>query len=171
MSKSINYLEAAAQISDCGTFRYTLTRVWNCEQPKCVFVMLNPSTADGAQDDQTIRKCVKFAQGWGYGRLDVVNLFALRATDPKEVFKRYYESGDPVGPNNDRAIIDTVAGAALVVAAWGAKPMLLRQQEVLELLADVPLHYLKLSKDGYPAHPLYQLDSTKPTLWGRGRRP
>lgn len=54
-----------AVLSADGKFRYSLTRSWAAEGapllPMC-FVMHNPSTADAAVDDPTIRKCIGFAQ-------------------------------------------------------------------------------------------------------------
>jgi SagB-type dehydrogenase family enzyme len=64
-----------ALFSPCGTFRYRLGRRW-AEGPTVGFVLLNPSTPDAEVDDQTVRRCIRFAQRDGYGGLEVVNLFA-----------------------------------------------------------------------------------------------
>ncbi|MFD3920195.1 DUF1643 domain-containing protein [Streptomyces sp. NPDC058595] len=85
-----------ALISDCGRYRYRLTRTWG-PGPAAVMVMLNPSTADGTQDDPTVRRCVTFADAWGCGGLIVVNLYAWRATKRAELKL----APDPVGPDND----------------------------------------------------------------------
>lgn len=77
-------VERFADISDCGRYRWRLSRRWD-DGPQACFVMLNPSTADGLDDDPTVRRCVRFARGWGYGELVVVNLFPYRATDPGEL--------------------------------------------------------------------------------------
>jgi len=66
-----------ALISSCGKYRYHLERHWGDVKP-CLFIMLNPSTADGRKDDSTIKRCVAYAMSWGYGKLYVINLFALR---------------------------------------------------------------------------------------------
>lgn len=76
---------------------------------------------------------------------------------------------DPVGPGNDAAIV-AAARSADVVAAWGVHARFgARNAEVLELLADagVSLHYLRLTKDGLPGHPLYVPGNTLPTMWVR----
>ena len=97
-----------------GAYRYLLTRRWGLG-PAALFVMLNPSTADDVDDDPTIRRCVGFARRWRLGGLEVVNLYALRATDPRDLFAHRA----PVGRDNDDAISDAVARAAHIVVAWG----------------------------------------------------
>lgn len=124
-----------------------------------LFVMLNPSTADDRKDDPTIRRCVGFTESMGYARLEVVNLFALRATDPDALRRE----ADPVGPENDRHIDEAVARARHVVAAWGASVPFLgtrptRDEEVISRVIKerrVPLYSLGRTGDGHPRHPLY----------------
>ena len=98
-----------------GQYRYLLWRYWG-EAKRLVWVLLNPSTADARQDDPTIRRCVGFAKGWGYDGIQVVNLFAYRATDPRELKAVV----DPVGPRNDEFIERAARGHEMVVVAWGA---------------------------------------------------
>jgi hypothetical protein len=113
-------MEKSAIISECGKYRYELIRDWSDEEDcfpggQITFIMLNPSTADAEADDPTIRKCIGFAKFNGYNRLKVVNLFAWRATDPKELKSLGRE--ERVGPkNNDYLPKD----GEDVVAAWGA---------------------------------------------------
>jgi hypothetical protein len=114
--------------------------------------MLNPSTATESVLDPTVRRCMGFSRQWGCGGLRVVNLFALRATDPKQL----KEAQDPVGPENDKCIKAAVASAELVVCAWGTHGKLLgRGAAVQKLLAYRHLHHLGLTKEGHPKHPLY----------------
>jgi hypothetical protein len=116
--------------------------------------MLNPSTADAEQDDPTIRRCIGFAKAWGFGGIAVRNIFALRATDPRELYK----SDDPVGPGNDEAICDLAGLCPLIVAAWGVHGGLRnRGRQVCELLAGAGAEVvcLGVTKDGHPKHPLY----------------
>lgn len=155
--------DRGAEFSGCGRYRYRLWRTWDNTLPTCCFVMLNPSTADAEADDPTIRRCLGYARDWGYGGLEVVNLFALRATDPREMLA----AEDPVGPHNDGAIGATVLSAGLVVAAWGADGKHRgRSGEVRGLLRDldVPFHALKVCKDGEPGHPLYLSRALKPEV-------
>lgn len=107
-------MKRSAVISSCGRFRYRLTRGW-ADGPTVTWVMLNPSTADAHVDDPTIRKCVGFSQRWGYGSLTVVNLFALRSTDPSAL----RTAPDPFGPDNVRYVDEALLSADLSVVAWG----------------------------------------------------
>ena len=81
---------------DC-LYRYSLGRTWDASKERVLFIMLNPSTADAIKDDATIKKCVGFAQRWGYGGITVGNLFALRSRDPNGLLGPH----DPVGPKNN----------------------------------------------------------------------
>lgn len=132
-----------------GAYRYKLTRTWEPDTEPLVFVMLNPSTADASQDDPTIRRCIGFAKRWGFGGIVVVNLYAFRATDPKEMLAAV----DPVGPENDRVLADTADGLT-VVAAWGVNASLERVDAVRALMPG-RLLALGVTKDGHPRHPLY----------------
>jgi hypothetical protein len=143
----------AAVLSDCGRYRYSLTRTWGDQQNLCCWIMLNPSTADAELDDPTIRKCIGFSQRWGHGGLVVVNLFAWRSTDP-EALKR---CGDPIGALNNDAIREAVATSVRVICAWGTHGKLMgRGQRVRGWFPpNTTEHIGPLSKDGHPKHPLY----------------
>lgn len=147
-----------AVISDCGKYRYELTRRWGSGEAVC-FIGLNPSTADANIDDPTIRRCVNYAKSWGYSELIMVNVFAWRATDPKDML----EAGkDAVGPDNIQYIDRAIRRSSMAVAAWGNNCPVLHSE--LYMLAEYGprLHALKLNKSGSPAHPLYQKKDIKP---------
>src|SRR5437868_5379323 len=113
-STSIISSASGAVFSRCRRWRYLLWRRW-AEGPIANFLMLNPSTADEVKLDPTCTRAQRYAERWGYGALIVTNVFALRATDPKELLR----SEHPVGRTNDRAILRAAKEAALVVCAWG----------------------------------------------------
>jgi hypothetical protein len=148
---------ASAILSDCKNYRYSLTRIWDNSKPKVLFIMLNPSTADAEKDDPTIRRCIRFAKDWGYGGLYVVNLFALRATNPKELLAAPFV----VGVDNEKWIRKMGSLSDLVICAWGNGSIVNKLQKRLDHTwkplswINKPLHYLELSKDGTPKHPLY----------------
>lgn len=112
---SDNVLKSAI-LDATGTYRYRLGRDWGAsDKPGVLFVMLNPSTADAAKDDPTIRRCIGFAKSWAFDSLEVVNLYALRSTNPLGLL----ESADPVGPENDRHIREAAMAASVVILAHG----------------------------------------------------
>jgi hypothetical protein len=114
-----------ATLSPCGTYRYHLYRTWDPELPHMVWLMLNPSTADASVDDMTIRKCMGFARSEGMGGIEVLNLFAYRATHPTDLVDAAQAGVDPEGPGNVEMwgvvldVADKTPGT-LVVAGWGA---------------------------------------------------
>lgn len=141
-----------AMISDCGRYRYALSVLWDAGLEPCMFVMLNPSTADAFVDDPTLRRCKAFARGWGKGGVLIGNLFAFRATNPADL----YDAPDPVGPANDAALLWMAKAARLRVYAWGAWPDAAgRAGQVKALLADRAPRHLGLTATGAPRHPLY----------------
>lgn len=193
-----SYIRKGATLSACGRYRYRLWREWRLHpkpalwdmwtdaagqpivdgageqlgEPKaCIFIMLNPSTADGDQDDPTIRRCVGFAKAWGFDRLEVINLFAHRATDPKSLLALTHDD-DPVGWENQthvsRALTESPLGR--LVCAWGAHGGHLQQDEtMLGWLGDVPRVALGLTAEGHPRHPLYVPYSATPLPFREAR--
>lgn len=143
------------------TYRYSLYREWGDPSHKATFIMLNPSTADEVRLDPTVTRCCGYAKRWGYGAIEVVNIFAYRSTDPKGLLA----VADPVGKENDHYILAAVEDAALVVAAWGVHGALQdRGRIVQDLLADrCALTSLGVTKDGHPRHPLYLRADALPT--------
>ena len=125
-----------------------------------MFIGLNPSTADEANDDPTVRRCIRFAQSWGYGALCMTNIFAYRATDPADMLVQ----DDPVGPENDAYLRRLAAGAGVVVAAWGTHGTHMGRHKAVRAMLP-RLHYLRLTKDGHPGHPLYLPAILKPVAW------
>lgn len=140
-----------------GQYRYSLTRVWDDKLPKVMFIGLNPSTADALEDDPTLRRCIHYAQDWGYGGLIMANLFAYRATRPKDMKK----SDDPVGPKNDQYLIEISNSVALKIACWGNDGHFKKRSTVVKKMINA-LHCLKLNRSGEPTHPLYLKKELKP---------
>lgn len=153
-AKSLTGVTASAVFDRSRTYRYLLTRMWDPMRPPAVFLMLNPSTADSFADDPTIRRCTAFALRENAGGLVVVNLFALRSTDPALL----RDHPDPVGKHNDAFIRHAVQGPGPVIAAWGAAGALHdRATAVSGRLWDagIPMQCLGVTSTGQPRHPLY----------------
>lgn len=186
------FAQGDAQFSGCGRYRYRLTRELGGKLT-LTFVMLNPSTADGSADDPTIRRCKGFAKDWGYGRLVIVNLYAFRATNPRDMWRLAHADrnrphlplGNIIGEDNDSAIARAACEArgflggvcdgsgGVVVCAWGrggtvdkqlAKMHAERVERVAKLIGG-DLYCLGTNGDGSPKHPLYLPEDTEAMLW------
>lgn len=154
-------MEKSAVISNCGKYRYVLTRTWgNGIRNKAVFIMLNPSTADAEKDDPTIRRCIGMAKSMNCVGIKVVNLFAVRATSPVDMKK----ASDPVGEKNheyvERALFAIDADPRLlkgpIICAWGVHGGYMDQDETMMGWIDWRNPYcLGRTKAGFPRHPLY----------------
>lgn len=189
------YVDKGAIISACGKYRYRLWREWRSHpapaqwemwteedgspcldgagqqigEPKsCVFIMLNPSTADGDVDDRTIGRCVGFAKSLGYDRLDVLNLFAFRATKPAELLALGHDD-EPWGVENEDHFAELfMQPTGLVICGWGAHGGHLGQDRTVMGWLDrhnfknVPVVALGLTQEGFPRHPLYLPASATP---------
>lgn len=166
--------DRGAVISPCGNFRYHLWRTWDANKGSVLFCMLNPSTADGLLDDPTIRKCCGFAQRWGFGRIDVVNLYAFRATDPAQLLD-VGRIGDIVGPENDVWIGERAIKSHIAVVGWGnslpLKVHAARSLHVYDLLLarHRQVRCLGVTQDGQPRHPLMLAYDTPLVAFGGGR--
>ena len=157
------FLQSGAEFSPCRVWRYLLWRIWDDSLPKLNVIGLNPSTADETKDDPTIRRCQGFARDWGYGGLYMANIFAFRATLPKDM----KAAPDPIGPDNDQWIIEGAARSKLVIAAWGTHGVYLnRGQAVCKLFAPGELYCFRLTpKTGAPEHPLYLPKGIQPIIF------
>jgi hypothetical protein len=152
--------EKGAIFSENKLFRYVLWRKTGNDSIKTiVFIMLNPSTADENTDDPTIRRCINFARQWGFGTLRVLNLYAFRATDPKDMLR----AEDPVGPENLVWLRKESYGADRVICAWGVNAARSEYyDQIITSLRSRFLYCLGKTKDGHPRHPLYVKGDTEP---------
>ncbi|HEU0026335.1 MAG TPA: DUF1643 domain-containing protein [Ktedonobacterales bacterium] len=142
-----------------GPYRYLLWRTWSKAHPgeiqrHLLWVLLNPSKADAHRDDQTLTRCIGFSKAWGYDGLEIVNLFAFIATNPRDL----QGATDPVGPENDCYLAAAAARAADIIVAWGEHGTAQqRDRAVLALLkrqSARPLWCLGTVRNGCPHHPV-----------------
>lgn len=161
-------LHCSAVFSHCERFRYELTWVWDRSKPILTLWLLNPSTADHEKLDPTVQGLVKRARHWGYGGARVINLFAFRATRPRDMLA----VSDPVGPHNDAvslaALHQTLDAGVPVICGWGAHGGHRGRDQVARAMAaqlDVRLMALELNADGSPRHPLYIAHTVRPIIW------
>lgn len=166
MSSEQRWTNGRARFSNCRRFRYLLSRDFLDHGQHIiplVFVCLNPSTADAKKDDPTIRRCIGFAEGFGYGGLIIANIYAYRSTDPKEL----WEQTDPVGHYNDETLRTLARKYSDIVCAWGvnAKPDRVKHFHEFMTAGGATLLCLGTTKNGSPRHPLYLRSDTVLTQW------
>ena len=160
-------MQRDAVIDETRKYRYSLTRSWNPTLGRVAFILLNPSTANAFEDDSTVRRCIDFATRWGYGSIELVNLFAFRTKDPKILSS----VRSPIGSDNDDYIKKAVVNADIVVVSWGencviwGKEHILSQRykKVLKMLKELKIvpHHLGITRDGL-IFPRFDRHSVKP---------
>jgi len=165
-------LGAGAELSACKLHRYLLWRTWSPNKPPATFVMLNPSTAQASTDDHTVRKCIGFAQRWGFGGIRVVNLYSLRSTDWHMLIARPDRTGPANGQWLESAFELAAAQGQAVVVAWGAHRVPEKAARVAEVRSIARRHGVELlalgtTFDGDPCHPLMLSYSTPLEPWSR----
>lgn len=155
---------AEAVYSPCLRWRYALTLTWDVAASRLLMILLNPSTATEVQNDPTIARCEARARALNHGALRVVNLFAFRATDPAAL----RQQADPVGPQNDAVLQDSLSWADQVLCGWGLHGAYLgRGAQVADSLRAMgqTCWHLGLTKAGAPRHPLYVGYARLPQRW------
>ena len=156
--------KSTALYSDCLSYRYSLTRIWDMRGQKVHFIMLNPSTATEVQNDPTVERCERRSRALGFGAFRVTNIFAWRDTDPKKL----RAVDDPIGSCNDRAIQNGCDWADTTIAAWGTHGGYLKRDRCVKkilLKIEKPIFHLGLSRAGHPKHPLYISYLKQPENW------
>lgn len=153
--------------------RYTLRRSWLGDGGIVNFIMLNPSTADEVSDDPTIRRCVGFAKRWGFSGIVVTNLFACRATQPKDLRELLNTSGGfrlAIGEENTSHIDREAKHAKAIVCAWGDNCDILpsRAVDVMQMLSIYELSCIRRTVKGNPAHPVRERYTDRPEIFKSG---
>ena len=149
-------MKKGAIISNCEKYRFQLWRIWDDTKPLVLWIMHNPSTADGENDDPTIRRIINFSKDWGFGGIYVGNLFAYRAANPKELLNKDIEELSPIENFFHRE--EMIKKCSLHVLAFG-NPI------VKNTGIEMKTHQwkaLKVTKNGNPSHPLYLKSNLKP---------
>ena len=166
----MNFIDRGAEFSMDRSHRFTLWREWSTDLPTLMVIGLNPSTADEHEDDPTIRRCIGFANHWGFGRLEMTNLFAFRSTNPKAL--TFHREG-PMQRRNlaiiGSLIPNILIGGGGILAAWGANGAGY-EESILRMFrqAGVPVACLGTTKNGSPKHPLYIPYSQRPVAYMNG---
>ena len=152
-------MNKTALLSDDNIYRYQLSRIWDEEKPKILFIMLNPSTADEFVEDPTIRRVVNYAKDWGYGGVYVGNIYSFRSTYPKGLKC----IADPIGPENINHIQTLISLVDKVIYAWGNEE---KEPDWLKKIVETP-YCIEISKKSIPKHPLYLKKCLIPQIYKR----
>ena len=156
-------IKTKAIFSDCGRYRFLLSKEWG-NLPPLIFIMLNPSTATEMKNDPTVERCEQRARRMGFGGVTILNLFALRSTDPRQL----YLQPDPIGRAFNDALILENTQEGTIICGWGTHGNHLGRGETVRwMLFDRgrTLHHLGLNRDGTPKHPLYRGYDINPQEW------
>ncbi|CAA6827015.1 MAG: Unknown protein [uncultured Sulfurovum sp.] len=153
-------MQKNAILSEDREYRYILSRIWDKTKPMVMIIGLNPSTADETEDDPTIGRCISFSKSWGYGGVYMLNLFAFRATEPKDMFKAL----NPVGSENDNFIEIYSKKVDKIICAWGNDGVYKNRSYHIRKKFN-NLFYLKMNQTGEPSHPLYLKSDLLPQKW------
>jgi hypothetical protein len=157
-------MNSTAIFSPDRVYRYSLWRTWTVDAPRLIVIGLNPSTADETTDDPTIRRCIGYAKRWDLGGLVMLNLYAYRATKPRDLWR----AEDPIGPDNDWVLVDIATHVpGPVLGAWGANALRDRAWKVGRSIAEAGRDVLCLgfTRSGHPRHPLYLRADVEPEVW------
>jgi hypothetical protein len=161
-----------AIVSPDGLYRYTLFRGWGAIGREALFILLNPSTADGTVDDPTVCKCRLLTRGLGLNAMRIGNLYAFRATDPKALAR----AADPIGPECNDHLRRMIGIADIIICGWGNPPagiekdaFATRAAEVLDMVrgAGKTAMAYRVNATGHPHHPLYLPGDAKPVAYAR----
>jgi hypothetical protein len=154
-----------ALFSGCKKYRYSLWRRFQYDvrpERMVAFIGLNPSTADATKNDPTVTRCINYSKAWGYGGYVMLNLFAYRATDPREMKSQV----DPVGIENDECISEVCRSVDKVILAWGNhgkhKDRELQVVSWFKRSCQEKAFCLSINSNGSPSHPLYLPSSLWP---------
>jgi len=153
---AIGYRESWAEFSPGRNWRYRLVRVWDSKRPRLAWVILNGSDADEHHNDPTVRRCISFARAWGYGGVDIANLYGLVSKNPGALRRH----SDPVGADNDRHLAAVCSENDLTVLAWGPDACADRVHAVTQMLRRLTgshggsLAVLGWTQGEQPLHPL-----------------
>lgn len=157
-----NESDFGAVFSECRRYRYALWRIWDSTKPLVMFVGLNPSSANEADADPTIRSVARIAKHNGYGGFYMMNCFPYVSTNPDEL----RDFGNIA--TNNHWLCKVAAVCKCVVFAWGSFAVVRKLGKDVEMTEMFPkAKALFVNKNGSPKHPLYCKSATKFVEWKR----
>jgi len=168
------FLERNCLISANKLYRWSLSYKISKSTKEIIFIGLNPSLSDEVFLDNTTKKIIKISKNNNYGKLKLINLFALISSKPEKLFKHK----NPVGYLNNNHIYKNLkhwseSKNCDLWLGWGNKGKFLnRNKRISKKIMQYnsirknnfdnplgPLLIKKTIKDN-PIHPLYCSDKS-----------
>jgi len=94
------FLERNCLISANKLYRWSLSYKISKSKKEIIFIGLNPSLSDEFFLDNTTKKIIKISKNNNYGKVKLINLFALISSKPEKLFNHK----NPVGYLNNNHI-------------------------------------------------------------------
>ena len=149
-------MESNAVFSPCKKYRYMLWRIWDAARPAIVVIGVNPSTADGTTNDNTMDRVIAIADNNGYGGVYMVNCYPIVSSDPKVLPDYINNLNDDSMQQNSYHLERAYSVCKDVVCAWGNFDIVRKTGRDKELRAQFPISLaFAVNKNGSPKHPLY----------------
>ena len=129
-------------------------------------ILMNPRRTREVQRKKSIERCERRARMWGFAGIRIFNLYAFRATEPKDM----KAAADPFGPENLDGLVKAIGSDRNIIAGWGAHGGYRNASSII--MAEVErvgrtVYCLEKTKAGQPKHPLYiGYDKTPVPLYG-----
>ena len=169
------FIKRKCVISKCKTYRWSLELFISNNSKEVIFIGLNPSISNNSLTDNTTKKIIKICENQKYGKVKIINLFALISKSPSLLNSHK----DPVGKINNKVIDNNLKYWSLnnschLWLGWGNYGDLQNRSLIVsKLLLDYyerkkqyfkdpisPL-FIKKTKKNNPIHPLYCKNNSK----------
>ena len=155
-------------------YRWSLSFKISKSNKEIIFIGLNPSLSDSIYIDNTTKKIIKICKKHNYGKIKIINLFALISTTPDKLLIHK----KPIGYLNNRFINKNLKFWSEnkncdLWLGWGNNGTFLkRDQKVSKKIMNFYLRkksnfvkplgplFIKKTKKENPIHPLYCSDNS-----------
>ena len=166
------FLERNCLISENKQYRWSLSYKVSKSIKEIIFIGLNPSLSDAFFLDNTTKKIIKISKNNNYGKVKLINLFALISSKPEKLFNHK----NPVGNLNNSFIYKNLKQWSEnkncdLWLGWGNKgkflnrnirisKKIMQNNSIRKNIFDNPLGPLLIKKTikNNPIHPLYCSD-------------
>ena len=168
------FYERNCLISKSKKYRWSLSFEISKSKKEIIFIGLNPSLSDFDYIDNTTKKIIKICKNYNYGKLKIINLFALISKTPNKLLTHK----KPVGYLNNKFINKNLKywsenKNCHLWLGWGNKGIFLNRNYKISkkimnsysikknnFLNPLGPLFIKKTKKENPIHPLYCSDNS-----------